>query len=174
MIGIWKAILPHADPDKTLVDIDIVEEYVAEPSKLLKKYYPRPNSHPRPLANIFSDNKHISSDHNVKGYLVKAKAGKGRIEEKENLWWQWQCIAILYFFKHTTNERIVSLFQGHTPKLLLVSWILSVPAHIRNIQPNLLIHKKTIVEMWNHCNNRQDLLDVDYFQPRIAERFARP
>jgi hypothetical protein len=83
-IGIRTTTPPHADPDKTLVNMDGIEEYVAEPSKLLKKCCPRPNSHPRPLSNIFSDNKPF--DHDAKGYLVKAKAGKGRIEEKENLW----------------------------------------------------------------------------------------
>jgi hypothetical protein len=86
VIGIRKAVPPHADPDKTLIDIDVVEEYVAEPSKLLNKCYPGPNSHPRPLSDIFSDNKPISFYHDIKGYLVKAKAGRGRIEEKENLW----------------------------------------------------------------------------------------
>ena len=89
MIGIRKAIPLHADPDKTLVDIDGVDlhqEYVAEPSKLLQKRYRGPDSHLRPLANLFSDNKPISFDHDIKGYLVKAKSEKGRIEEKENLW----------------------------------------------------------------------------------------
>ena len=86
VIGIRTTAPPHADPDKTLVNIDVVEGYVAEPSKLLKKCYPRPNSHPRPLSNIFSDNKPLKFDHDIKGYLVRAKAGMGRIEEKENLW----------------------------------------------------------------------------------------
>jgi hypothetical protein len=86
VIGIRTTTPPYADPDKTLVDIDAVKEYVAEPSKLLTKCYPGPNTCPRPLSNIFSDNKPISFDNDVKGYLVKAKAGKGRIEEKENLW----------------------------------------------------------------------------------------
>jgi hypothetical protein len=45
--------------------------------------------------------------------LVKAKAGKGRIEEKENLWWHWRFSAILYLLEHTTtqNKRFDCMFQ---------------------------------------------------------------
>ena len=86
VIRIRTTMPPDADPDKTLVNIDAIEEYLAEPSELLKKYYSGPNSHLRPPTNIFSDNKPTLFDHDVKGYLVKAKAEKGRIEEKKNLW----------------------------------------------------------------------------------------